>query len=122
MTYRWLTDEEILQEVNPLLVQQGWPELNVNPGQPTCLVTGAFDDSQLIGVFAVQLFPVVGPMLVVESHRNNKVGTELAAEMQEFLTDVQARGYLVICDNPISEKLALDHGMTKVESPVYIMR
>lgn len=122
MDFRWLTPDEIVTHLNPALQAQGKPILNVNEAQPTCRVLGAFWDNTLVEAFAMHLFPVLGPLIKTDNtfRDNGDTARTLAQMMSDFLTDAQARGWLVICDSPISERLAQRHHMTKVTSPVYV--
>ncbi len=117
--YRWLTDDEIVERVNPVCRERGWAELNVNPLQPTCRVLGAFEGTELVGFLALQLFPVLGPAWVDAEHRDGTVSRELADQMGEFMRTVNARGALVLCESAVSERLCERHGMQRVEFPVY---
>src|SRR5580765_8116817 len=96
MEYRWLTDDEIVDSVNPALASRGFAQLNVNREQPTCRVLGAFWDDQLVEAFAFQMYPVLGPLVKVDStfRDNGETSRTLAKKMQEFLEEVPARGYL----------------------------
>jgi hypothetical protein len=120
MTYRWMSSEEIETFVNPVCEQRGWSPLNINEAQPTCRVIGAFDGEAIVGFFALQLHPVLGPQWVDADHRDGTISRELTQQMSEFLSDVDARGWLVICDSPVSERLAIRYGMKKLEIPVYV--
>jgi hypothetical protein len=122
MEYRWLTDEEIDAFVNPSLRARGMVELNINSAQPTCRVAGAFCDGVLLRAFCLQLFPILGPLVETDStFRDNGDSTRGVVEfVEEFLKTVDARGWLAICDSPVSERLAKRHGMKKLESPVYV--
>ena len=121
MDIRWLTDDEIVSLVNPALQKRGWAELNVNPAAPTCRALGGFWDGVLVEAFAFQLFPVLGPMLKVDNtfRDNGDTSRALAAKMEEWLGEVSARGYLAIADSPVTERLCVRYGMTKIESPVF---
>jgi hypothetical protein len=119
MVYRWLSDDEILEKVNPRCREHGWAELNVNPVQPTCRVLGAFAEGTLMGWLTLQLFPVIGPGWVESSQRHGQTFRVLADKMQEYLHEAQARGALVICESPVTERLAQRHKMSLVTDPVY---
>lgn len=119
VTYRWLGNAELVEWVNPVCELRGWSQLNVNESQPTCRVLGAFDGVEFIGFLAFQLFPVVGPQWVDSEHRDGTISRELAVRMHEFLTEVNARGYMVVADSPVTSRLCERHGMKKLESPVY---
>lgn len=122
MTYEWLTDDQIEELVNPDLARRGMATLNLNPASPTCRVLGAWEDGRLIQSFTIQLFPVLGPMLKHDNlHRDNgEVSRTLANKMQEMLDEANARGYMVVADNPVTGRLCERHGMTRVVSPVYV--
>ena len=118
--YSWLTDEEIEREVNPLCASRGWMMLNINPSQPTCRVLGAWDGGVLVGFEVCQLVPMVGPKWVAPDRRDGVVSREMSARMHQFLEDTHARGWIAVCESPLTERLAIRHGMKKLESPVYI--
>jgi hypothetical protein len=118
MEFRNLTNDEIERLVQPILKEQGWAQLNINEEFPTCIVKGALDDGQLIGFLVLQLFPVLGPAYVKPGYRDGMTTFGLLADMAKELKE--ARGYLVICDSEVSEKMCQKHRMKKIESPVYV--
>ncbi len=120
--FRWITDEQIETLVNPALKARGMVELNICPEQPTCRVAGCFSEGVLLRAFCLQLHPILGPLVETDSEfRDNGGATRGLVEfMEEFLKTVDARGWLTICDSPLSERLAQRHGMKKLESPVYV--
>lgn len=120
MEYRWLEPSEIDEWVNPVLRQKGWALLNCNEEQPTCRVLGAFDDIMLVGFNVLQLTPMVGPLYVSPDHRDGSVSRELVQEMHAWLGQVGARGYMAVCDSPVSERMCQRYGMTALASPVYV--
>jgi hypothetical protein len=117
LQFRWLDGEEAVETLNPRLAERGWALLNAQ----TARALAAFDaEGKLAGFFVLQLFPVLGPMEVVPDHQGGQLSRELTQRMHEFLTEVQARGYMTVCDSPVAERLAVRHGMTKLENPVYV--
>jgi len=122
LEYRWLTDSEIEQSVNPALASRNMPQLNINPVMPTCRVAGAFADGVLIRAFCLQLHPVLGPLVEADSTiRDNGEATRGVVDfMSAFLDETKARGYLTICESEFSERLAKRHGMKRIEFPVYL--
>jgi len=122
MRYEWMTMDQIEELVNPVLAIRGMAVLNINPVQPTCRVLGAWKENDLISFFVIQLFPVLGPLVKVDStHRDNgEVSRELTQRMHEFLDGADVRGYMVVADSPITGRLCERHGMTKMISPVYM--
>jgi hypothetical protein len=123
MTYRWLTNDEIEKLVNPVLKLRGWSELNVNDSQPTCRVLGAFlEDGSLIESFTMQMYPVLGPLVRHDNEMRDAGETSrgLVAVMDDFLKEVDARDFLVVANEKITERLAQRFGMKKLEVPLYV--
>lgn len=118
MTIRWLTDEEVLGIVNPACAQRGWAQQNTG----MCRVLGAFYESgELIEFFVLQVYPMLGPLLRLDNINvdGGTVTRELTKRMEEYLIETNARGYMTIADSPLTERLCLRFGMTRVESPVF---
>lgn len=118
MTYRWLTEDEIISLVNPNLAHQGMPMLNTAVAR----VYGAFDGDRLIRTLTLQLFPLLGPLTTHDhTHRDNgEVSRTLANLMDAYLQESHARGYLAVCDSPVTERICERHGMKRIESPVFL--
>jgi hypothetical protein len=118
MDYRWLTSEEVVDLVNPSLAMKQWPQL----GTDTSRVLGAWAGDNLVEVFAIQLMPMLGPMLKIDNtHRDGgDVSRELAERMDQYLKQEDARGFLTIAETALTERLCERHGMRKVEWPVYV--
>lgn len=119
-TYRWLTNTEIEDWVQPVLQARGWALLNINDVQPTCRVLAAFEGPELVGFLVLQLFPVLGPAWTDSLHRDGVISRELADKMHEYLVEVKARGAVTICESPVAERLAQRHGMSRIADPVYL--
>jgi len=121
MDYRWLTNDEIETELNPVLEQRGMAMLNINELQPTCCVLGAFWDGHLVEAFALHLYPMLGPMLKVdgEFRDDGTVARTLAQKMGQFLEETKARGCIAIADSPVTERLCERFSMEKLVQPVY---
>jgi len=122
ITYRWVdgrdASEEDWERVESLLAAKGWMSLN----QSTSRILMAEDASgTLLGFHVFQLIPYCGPLYVKPSARGTGVAEELADKMLTFLIDVQARGWLVTAESAHAEKLCVERGMKRVESPVYVM-
>jgi hypothetical protein len=122
MEYRWLSNKEIEEDVNPVLALHGMALLNINETIPTCQVLGAFEDGHLIQFLAVQLFPVLGPMVRCDNtiRDNGIVSRELAERMHNYMDDCEARAFLVIADNPFTGRICERHKLKQVTSPVYV--
>lgn len=118
MRYEWLTAEQIEWLVNPELEKRRMAILNPD----CCRVMGAWNGEQLVSFFTIQLFPVLGPMVKIDAfHRDNgEVSRELATRMHAYLDESGARGYMVVADNPVTDRLCDRHGMMKLTSPVYV--
>lgn len=120
MLYRWLTNDEIEEFVQPVLSLRGWALLNINDEQPTCRVMAAFDGPEIVGFLVLQLFPVLGPAWADALHRDGTVTRELADKMHDYMVSVKARAAVTICESPVAERLAQRHGMTEIMDPVYL--
>lgn len=120
--YRWIDGPTATVEewdhVDEILAMQGWSSLN----RPTSRVLVAEDKEGIAGLICLQLYPHTEPLYVRPAYRGTGLAEELADRMYAFMRDVQARGFMVVADSPYAEKLCKERGMTKVESPVYIMR
>ena len=122
MTYRWLSDAEIADWVNPECSRKGWVQFNVNPDTPTCRVLGAFDGVEMVGFFGFSLIPHLGPMWVQPDYRSGAVSFGMAEEMAKFMHEVNSRGALMVADNPATERMAQKFGLERVTSPVFIWK
>lgn len=120
MDYRWLSQQEIADFVNPVCLQRGWAQLNICDQQPTCCCIGAFEEQALVGWIVLQLFPMVGPVWCDVDHRDGTVSRELAAQMYQFLTQSDARSFMAVCESPVSERLCERLGMVPLKDPVYV--
>ena len=118
MNIRWLTNEEIVEQVNPALALRGWAYLNLD----TCRVLGAFhEDGHLLEFLVLQLFPLLGPLLRIDNVDRDAGETTrtLLTGMQEYLEKEEARGFFAVADSPMTERLCRRFGMSKIESPIY---
>ncbi len=95
---------------------------NVNEERPTCRVMGAFEDTELIGFFGFSLLPHLGPMWVQQEHRTGAASLGMAERMAAFMFEVNARGALMVADNPATERMALKFGLERVMSPVFVWK
>jgi hypothetical protein len=119
LTYRFLTNDEVQNVLNPALAMRGFPMLNVDASH----VAGAFDDSgALVDTLTLQLFPVLGPMLRLDNEKRDAGETSRALVdfMAAFMRQHETRGLLCIADSPFTERLCARYGMQKVESPVFV--
>lgn len=118
LTYKWLTGQEAIDAIDPVLQERGWAALNAAT-RPA--VRCAFNEqSRCIGFCVFQFFNHVGPQWVADDYRGTGVSAQLAEDMWNFLEDAQCRGFMVVADSPHSEKLCKARGMTLVTSPVYV--
>ena len=119
MTYRWLTEDEIVDLANPVLKAHGWAQL----GTATARVMGAFDErGGLVEVLVLQLHPVIGPLVRCDNeHRDaGQTTRKLIQLMEEYLIETKARGWLVVADSPLTERMCEQHRMKRIQSPVFL--
>jgi hypothetical protein len=115
VAYRWLSGSE-LDILDSFIKERHWTPLN----KPLTRALVAFDEHDaVIGYFAVPLMPVLGPSEVIPEWRGSGLFEEMAATVHETLANLPTRGLLMVADNPFSEKLAIAHGLTRLDSPVY---
>ena len=131
MKYEWLTQDQIIELVNPALKSKGYAELGFNGrcecGRPlpTARVLGAFLDSgELIETFTLSMMPFLGPLLKHETdiRDSGETSRQLATIMFDFLMGAKARDFLVIANSPISRRLCERFEMKKVECPVFMTK
>lgn len=118
MTYRWLTDQETVEIVNPLLRLRRLAELSTLVAK----VLGAFnEDGTLIECLTLQLMPLLGPVVRADNtvRDDGTVTRELAQRMGEFLLTENARGVMTIAESPFTQRLCERAGMKKLDMPVY---
>lgn len=123
VTFRWLSNFEIENLVNPAMERRNWAALNINSTLPTCKVIGAFaEDGSLVEFFALQLYPILGPMLRTDNEARDGGDTSrtLANLMQAFLEESNARDFMAIANSPMTERLCSRFGMEKLSVPVYV--
>lgn len=121
--YRWLSNQEIEELVNPVLKLRGWAELNINELQPTCRVLGAFVDGEVIESLAFQMYPTLGPMV---RHNNElrdsgEISRGLTTVMGDWINSVNARDCMVVANSPFTVRLCKRFGMKELSVPVYVM-
>src|SRR5208282_94054 len=109
--------KEEWDEIERVLVSRGWMSLN---RQTTPRIALAEDDKGIAGFFIVQFVPHAGPMWTRPGLRGTKVPQMLVERMYRFLTECEARGIVVVADNPITAKMCETAQLKKVESPVYV--
>lgn len=116
--FKWLDGSECVDALNPILDLRGMSLLN----EFTSRALAAYQDGELIMALVLQLHPVLGPLVRTDNFKrdNGELSRELTERMHEFMAEVHSRDCMVICDSPITERLAQRHGMTKLESPVYM--
>ena len=113
--YKWLQGPD-LEQLEPILARFGWASLNPN----TSRAIAAFEDDRLVGFLPLQLFPHCEPLYVDPGFRGTGVAERLADIMYAFMVEIKARGFICVADSPHAERICIERGMHKVESPVYI--
>lgn len=115
MTYRWLEGPEAIEELEGFIAAQGWTPLNATYTR----ALAAYDGATIVGFITLQMVGFVGPLYVSPGNRDGSISGELSERMHGFLKEVEAKGYLAVCDNPAAAKICRKHGMQEVKSPVY---
>jgi hypothetical protein len=120
-TYRWIdgptATEAEWDEIELVLAARGWMSLN----RPTSRILLCEVDGKLGGFFVFQLIPHAGPFYVRPTLRGTEVAQELASRMSQFFAETNARGVIIVADNPVSAKMCEERHMLRVPSPVYVL-
>lgn len=119
LTYRWLEGED-LKQLEPMLEARGHMSLNNALARALCVFDKDNND-KIIAFHVLQHIPHAEPLYVDKEYRGTGIAEDLADRMVAFLKSCDARGFMVVADNPASVKLCEQFGMRRVESPVFIM-
>lgn len=120
VTYRWIDGPDASQadwdEIDRKLAARGWMSLN----RATSRIRVAERGGKIVGVYCLQLLPHIEPLLVDRQERGTGVAEQLVDDMQNFLVEAKARGFMAVCEHPLAAKMCEDRGMVKVPYPVYV--
>jgi hypothetical protein len=120
ITYRWIDGPTAAdadwQRVDDVLVVRGWMALN----RELTRILVAEDEGVLAGFAILQLIPHVEPLWVAPSKRGTEVASTLADKMIEYMVEAKARGWIAVASNSQVAKMCEEHGMTRVDKPVYV--
>lgn len=120
VTFRWIDGHSATQAewdaIDLKLAARGWMSIN----RELSRIRVAERDGKIVGLYVLQHIPHVEPLLVDRAEYGNGVAEQLADDMQEFLTEVHARGFMAVCEHPIAAKMCEARGMQKIPYPVYI--
>ena len=118
MEVKWLDGPEAADALNPLIEECGWIPLNGSSNPVITRARVAFDGDKVVGFFVVQLFPMVGPVLVSEK-ADPILGAQLLRDTKDFL-EKSARGWLIVAENPRVAEFCEKLGYEKIDYPVYL--
>jgi hypothetical protein len=120
--YRWIdgatASDEDWERIENILASRGWMSLNRNTSR---IRVAEGEGGKLVGFYVLQMIPHAEPMWVAPSARASGVADELADDMLQFLTEVNARGWMIVADSPFAEKMCEARHMKRIKSPVYVM-
>jgi len=122
-TYRWINGPEATDSewdrIENILVARGWASLNRLASR---ILVAEDSEGQLLGFLVAQYMIHTEPLWVLPSKRASGIAEELADQMLEYMIEINARGWIVVADNPASANLCEARGMTRIESPVYVAK
>jgi len=119
--YIWMEGPEAAEKLNRILAEQG--EMLLNPATTRARV--AMEGEKILGFMVIQLIPMIGPTRISNSllpHSGGVVFKHMLGDVLDFMDEAEARGYVVICENPGIEKICKVLKMEKLEDPVYIAK
>lgn len=121
VSLRWVdgptASTEDWDAIEQALVERGWMSLN----RQTSRILIAESEGKMVGFHVFQFVPFCGPLYVNRKFRGSGLAETLADQMQDFLVDHQARGWIATAESPHAEKLCEARGMERLPSPVYVM-
>jgi hypothetical protein len=121
LRYRWVDgptcDDADWDRIEIILASRGWMSLN----RPTSrILVAETEDGKLASFLVLQMIPHTEPLWVAPEFRASGLAEQMVDAMVKFLNDVKIRGYLATAESPFAAKLCEEHGMKKLEHPVYI--
>jgi GNAT superfamily N-acetyltransferase len=120
LTYRWIdgfaATEAEWDLIDSMLAARGWMALNRNTSRILLAEVGG----QIQGFHVFQMIPYCGPLHVSKKYRGTGLAEELADKMQDWLVEVNARGWIAVTESPYAAKLCEARGMERLPSPVYV--
>lgn len=121
LRYRWIDgptcDDMDWDRIEAILLARGWMSLN----RPTSrILVAETEDGKLASFLVLQMIPHTEPLWVAPEFRASGLAEQMVDAMIKFLNQVQIRGYLATAESPFAAKLCEEHGMKKLEHPVYI--
>jgi Acetyltransferase (GNAT) domain len=121
-TYRWIdgpfATPEDRERIDMIVAARGWMSFNWDMTRVRVVEDEA---GKLLGFYALQMVPHAEPIFLAPATRGTGLADELADDMLEFLTDVHARGWMIVADSPHVGHMCEERGMKKLGSPVYVM-
>lgn len=112
---KWLAGDE-LDVLAPIIEARGWMPLN----KALTRALAAYDErGNLIGCYILKLLPHPEPLFVEPAWRGSGVADALAEEMHRVLADTPPGGVWFTAENPLTARMAEEHGLVLVNYPVY---
>jgi GNAT superfamily N-acetyltransferase len=122
LRWRWLDgptcDDADWERIEQILIARGW--MSLNRATSRILISETEEEGKLASFLVLQLVPHTEPLWVAPEFRATGLAEQMVDAMVKFLNEVQIRGYLATAESPFAAKLCEEHGMKKLEHPVYI--
>jgi hypothetical protein len=120
VTYRWIDGitcpDDLWKQIDEVLAKRNWMAMSRDY---TRLLLA--EQNGETAFCAYQGLPYCGPLFVPKSMRGSGVAQELANGMVNWLLEIGARGWIAVAESPYAEKFCQEHGMVRVNYPVYVM-
>jgi hypothetical protein len=125
LTYRWLDnnahDQEVLKQIGQTIHDLNWVPLpSAGMLNAAFKILCAFDGEALVGWHVIQFFTHSEPMYVHEAYRGTRCAHQLAEQIFDYLVTSNCRGFMIVAESPVAQRLAEAYGMKRVEVPVYV--
>ena len=120
LTMEWVDGSHAAKLLNPLIESRGWTPLNGSDNPKLTRARVVLDsDGDVVGFFCLQMFPMLGPILVVHGS-DPFLFRELIEDMRQFLADCEVRGWLIIAEDRRIADLCREMGYQQVPFPVFL--
>jgi len=102
----------------PIFEQEG-VDISEIPDPSFSRIAGAYEGTQLVGIYCLQLMQHAEPLWIHPDYRKN--GTKIILNLVHMIDGIRGEGKVfIIAENKESEKMCRELGLKQIEFPVFI--